>query len=72
MNQKFIKQENEATQELRKVGRRFKPRRKTTLVRIQRKWLVPLKIKSRGKKKTISKLHDEIYPFYFKHQSDDG
>ena len=56
----------------KKSRRRFKPKRKTVLVRIQEKWRTPLRNAAQHKKKTLSKLHDEIYPFYFKHKADDG
>jgi hypothetical protein len=72
MNKKFITEQKVAIQELKKNKRRFKTKRQTTLVRIQRKWIGPLKVRAQEKKRTLSKLHDEIYPFYFKHNADDG
>ena len=68
----FKTQENDARDELKKSRRRFKPKRKTVLMRVQKKWHVPLRERARKKKKTLSKLHDEIYPIYLKHEAGDG
>ena len=68
----FTSLEKSANEELKKSRRRFKQKRETVLVRVQKKWRAPLRDQARKKKKTLSKLHDEIYPFYLKHKSDDG
>ena len=66
MHNKTKSLEKMAHYELKKSRRRFKRKRETILVRIQKKWRSPLKKEAHKKKKTISKLHDEIYPTYFK------
>lgn len=65
MSKQFKSQEESVLDELKKSRRRFKRKRETILVRVQKKWHSPLKITAREKKKTISKLHDDIYPVYF-------
>ena len=72
MKKSFTHQEKIATKELRKSSRRFKKKRVTVLVRVQKKWLPYLKEEAKSKRKTISKFLDEIYQFYFKQQADDG
>jgi hypothetical protein len=66
MHKQFKSQEDSAHDELKKSRRRFKRKRETILVRVQKKWRSPLKEAAHEKKKTIAKLHDEIYPTYFK------
>ena len=68
MRKQLTASERRAHAELKKVKRRFKPKRETVLIRVQEKWHAPLKAKAKEKKKTLSKLHDEIYPNYFKQQ----
>lgn len=60
----FTKQMQVAQKIERKAKRRFKARRTTVLVRVQKKWHAPLKSIAEKRGKTISKLHDEIYPHY--------
>jgi hypothetical protein len=72
MNTRFYKQEKRARRELKNNRSSFKQKRETILVRVQKKWRKPLKRRARERKKTISKLHDKIYSFYFRHNADDG
>jgi hypothetical protein len=72
MKKAFIASAGQALADLKKSQHRFKQKRKTVLIRIQKKWHAPLKARARKKKKTLSKLHDEIYPQYLKQTTDDG
>ncbi len=70
INKKSLeRQAKNALDELKIAKRRFKPKRETVLVRVQKKWHSPIKAAAKEKKKTVSKLHDEIYPFYLKNKS---
>ena len=64
----FVAQEKFANKEQKRARRRFKQKRETVLVRVQKRWRTPLLEQAKEKKKTLSKLHDEIYPVYFKHE----
>ena len=67
MRKQFNASAETAHAELKRSKRRFKSKkRETVLVRVQKKWHGPLKEKARERKKTLSKLHDEIYPEYLK------
>ena len=46
--------------------RKFKQRRYTTHVRVQKKWIDWLKNIAKREKITVSKLNDKIYSFYKK------
>jgi hypothetical protein len=66
-------QEKIAIKDLKKVARHYKKKEKriTTLIRVQEKWRRSLKERAWNVRKTVSKLHDEIYPIYFKHVEKD-
>ena len=55
-----------ARRDLKLNARRFKKKRKTTLIRVQTKWHVRLKKKAKEEKRTMSQLNDDVYKFYFK------
>ncbi|MBX4200141.1 hypothetical protein KW790_01655 [Candidatus Parcubacteria bacterium] len=69
---KFKQQKIRARKELKEARKGFKRKRETVLIRVQKKWHTPLLQHAREKKKTLSKLHDEIYPFYLRHNTGDG
>jgi hypothetical protein len=66
MTKRFAASAQDAHADLKKSRRRLKQKRETVLIRVQKKWHAPLKAKAKDKKKTLSKLHDEIYPAYLK------
>ena len=65
MKNRFATQVKTALEEQKKARRLFKSKRKTVLVRIQKKWHLQLRQLAQKRNKTMSKLHDEIYPPYF-------